>query len=168
MRTFLLHCAVVLLLLPIGASAANVLLREPGYLVIDANYYVFDLPQQNNQTVPVELHPQGADGFYLRSLLAAGSCQTGAAPGGGPRPGLRLGQALNAPNAIRLDLRAAPGQLASMTMAACDGAVVLFARTASGTTTCDGTVGFPFQRGKCPAVDNADPGLVFYDHFGAR
>jgi hypothetical protein len=168
MRTPLFHCALVLLLLPMGLSAANVLLREPGYLVIDGSYHVFDLPRHGNGRVPVELHAQGVDGFYMRSLLAAGSCQTGGDPGAPPRPGLRFGEALNAPDAIRLDLRAAPGQLASMTLATCDGAVVVFANTASGTTTCNGTVGFPFRRGKCPAIDRNDPGLVFFDTFGQR
>jgi hypothetical protein len=152
------------------ATAATIVLREPGYLAIDGSYYVFDLPVLNGITEPAELHPLAGDGFFLRSLLAVDGCVDGGGQGGGAVPGtqpaLRHAVALDLVNAPRLGLRRRNNDAqATISLATCDGAVVMFARSVNGATVCSGAIPFPFRRGQCAAVDNADPGLVFFNAF---
>jgi hypothetical protein len=167
-RFALLALLAATLSLPAASSAATVVIGEAGYVAIDGVYYVFDLPRQDTQRVPAELHPLGLDGFYLRSLLAMGECSAGDDGAGGlpiSTAGLHHAEAAGPGNARRLDLRVEFDALASITLATCDGAVVMFASSASGNTQCAGAVGFPFRRGQCRGLDAADPGHVFFNAF---
>jgi hypothetical protein len=165
----LLRClAAAALALPLAATAATVVMNEPGYLVVDGSYYVFDQPILDSVRQPIELHPRGEEGFYLRSLVAMGACRVDESAGAPPQSpaGLRHAELLDLIEAPRFDLRLAEGEtVARMRMVACDGAVVMFAQTTSGLTACAGAIPFPFRRGQCTAVDSNDPGLVFFNAF---
>jgi hypothetical protein len=156
-------------LLPWPAAATTVTLHAPGYLAIDGIYYGFDLPRQHLLRVPAELHARGTDGFFFRAQASLANCAgSGDADGNVSPTRLRQAEVLDAPNALHMALQTAPGPNASVTLAHCNGSVVLMLRSASGATACAGSFGFPFRRGQCPAIDAADPGLVFFDRFERR
>ncbi len=155
----------LLLALAGPGAAVTVTIDQPGYFVIDGRYHVFDRPGQDGMT-PIELHPRGDNGFYLRAYLAANDCQH---PSGlleeANLTSLRYGELLDQLDADRFDLRIVGGGAATLTIAACDGSLVVLADTPNGDTVCAGAVPFPFRRGHCKGLDRADRGHVFFDAF---
>jgi hypothetical protein len=167
MRSALCLLVAAALAAPATSHAITVTLRDPGYLQIDGIYYAYDRPRNGTESVPAELHPRSSDGFYLRSLLSMSQC-SGDVPEGGASPAtLRHAELLDHPSPPQLGLRV-DGPGARFHVAACDGAVVLITRSASGSSRCAGAVPFPFRRGQCAAIDANDPGLIFFSAFETR
>jgi hypothetical protein len=177
MRPALLAC---LLLSPLTAAAAPMLMDTPGYLVLDGNYYVFAQPSMVGINEPARLTPLGAaQGFDFRAVIeldadpAVASCTPGNGNAGATPPGvghLRRVELRGNDNAVLVserlfDLRGTAGSPAQVSFASCDGSLVMFAMTATGTTSCSGAVAFPFRRGECAAIDANDPGHVFFNAF---
>lgn len=165
MRPF--TCCLVLLMTTAVASADTRLeFAQPGYALIDGSYHVFDLPTDESGPVPAELRARDVDGFYLRANLVANDCRDGGSElQGASLVGLRHAEVLDLPDAPLFDLQPAASGALVMTLASCDGAIVLIANTPGGDTSCGGAIGFPFRRGQCPGLDAADRGHVFFDAF---
>lgn len=166
-RLLVLPTLLLCALLPTAAGAVTLSFAHAGYLVVDGRYHPFDLPTPLLATEPARLHPLAGNGFFLQADLAIGDCDPGGGNAGGQPTGVAgLGHAevldLAAPR--RFGLRES-GSLARMTLAVCEGVPVLFASTASGTTSCAGATALPFRRGLCPGLDQADPGHVFFNAF---
>jgi hypothetical protein len=180
MRAALLLACVLLTPLTAQSSAVPVVMNNPGYLVLDGNYYVFAQPSVVGINEPARLTPLGAaDGFDFRAVIEfdadplLSSCTAGDGNAGAPAQGvgrLRRAELRGSDNAILVserlfDLRGTLDVPAAIRFASCDGALVVFAVTASGTTSCSGAVAFPFRRGSCAAIDANDPGHVFFNAF---
>jgi hypothetical protein len=180
MRSALMLTCVLLMPLTTLSAAVPVVMNNPGYLVLDGNYYVFAQPSVVGINEPARLTPLGStQGFDFRAVIELDadpehtSCTAGDGNAGATPPGvgyLRRAELRDGNNAVvvaeRLfDLRATAESPATVKFASCDGALVVFAVTASGTTSCSGAVAFPFRRGDCAAIDANDPGHVFFNAF---
>lgn len=160
--------AALLALAVTTPAAASVRLAEPGYLAIDGSYYLLGLPTDGSNPQPAELHPRGTDGFFLKAYVDATGCQYATPVALVSTGGLRHAEILDLLEAPRIDLQPKTDSLPSMTLASCEGIVVLLADTPAGNAVCAGAQPFPFRRGQCPGLDRADRGHVFHDAFGGR
>jgi hypothetical protein len=180
MRSALLLACLLLSPLTALSAAVPVVMNHPGYLVLDGNYYIFAPPSVVGIDEPARLTPRGAaQGFDFRAIIeldadpAVASCTPGDGNAGAPPPGvgyLRRVELRGNDNAILVserlfELRGTVATPAHVSFASCDGALVMFAMTATGTTSCSGAVAFPFRRGECAAIDDNDPGHVFFNAF---
>jgi len=154
-----------------SAQAVSLQVPEPGYLAIDGVYYGYGL-RDPAPVPPVNavLSLLGNDGFHLRSVFHLGDCRredgTAVPIVGAGQPRLRFGDAGPVEGETGLALAAGPGSgAASVGMAVCKAATVLFLRSADGHVACAERIAFPFQRGECPRLDASDPGFVFFGGF---
>lgn len=160
---------ICLMTLAPGLGAAQTItltLPEPGYLVIDGSYYGYGL-RSPASTSNATLRPLGSDGFHFQTLLDFGGCTraNGAAlttvqAGQG---GLSVADTSARPTGLVFAL--ASGSGSQLTLGACRGANVVFARTVDGDSRCSSAITRPIARGPCPGVDAADPSFVFFDAF---
>jgi hypothetical protein len=154
-----------------SAQAVSLQVPEPGYLSIDGVYYGYGL--RDPEPVPplnAVLSLLGGDGFHLRSVFALGNCRrqdgSAATAVGAGQPRLRFGDAAPVEGEAGLALATSlPSGSASVGMAVCKAATVLFLRSADGYVACAERIAFPFQRGECPQLDASDPGFVFFGGF---
>lgn len=167
------RCGACVLLLAASlagaASATTLSLPEPGYLVIDGQYFGYGLRPPPASSGSALLSALGAEGFHFHTVLELGQCSraNGTAPSlpdGAAR--FRSADSELPPNLPGLAFAAAePGAAVRVDLVACAGATVLLLRSADGDLSCTGALRFPLQRGACPALDAADPGHVYFSSF---